>query len=684
MVLLLVQQVMHLLPGTVLGKLVVEAPIGQGPMATVYRLRHQVTSELFALKVPTHGSEAIREQWLQAARLQKDLIHLNIVNIVQVLTWPEGEGLLMEFVRGPTLGQLLASRRLTRDQVDLIAKGLFAGVAAAHQSGFVHGDIKPGNILLAVEGGHLVPKITDFGIVSAHSTEAATEVARGTFAYLAPEQLTHQPSDKKADVYSLGAVLYELVTGSRPFVSSTPEALCQAIKEQQYVAPSILVPSLPERMERSIVDALQVAPERRPTSVEEMARAWSAEETQDESGIWGPNFLDSLQTLAPRKTGAPAPQRPAPAAAISLESAIRIPLLVGLLALAIAVVLNTFWPPRMGTPYGQANRHYEDGLRHLITTDFVEAETQMLKAISVDSHSLSPHLGLFVSRALQRRNIHAGEALQRASLTSQTSRGPVADLIQTLESVWEGDSLVSQEQIQQNNSFYLGHLALVVAAAHSENPRASAHLEGLIQGAPQAAVGYSLAVQFFQSQRRWEQAEVKLTEMERLFPEAGQTRELRAIQAFNGGDLHGALEALASDELPPSARIVLSRVEIEYFFNQGQLHLAEERHQDCGEQSQKQGSDYDLSACNSVWFAMTEKMGGSELELPPVSGEHDLFLRVRDRVIQAEKAFEQGDLPLAANQLDEVDQLWPAADDDHPLILRTVAVRQQIVELEQE
>ena len=676
---------MHLSPGTVLDNYAVEAPIGLSSMATVYRVRHQTLGTLHALKVPTVDSEPARQRWLQTARAQRELVHKNIVNIKQVLTWEDGQGLLMEFIKGPTLGQLLASRRLTMEQVDFLVDGVFAGIIAAHQRGFVHGDIKPGNILLAVEGRRLVPKITDFGIVTAHSTAASTKPVQGTIAYLAPEQLTNADEvDERTDVYSLGAVLYELVTGSRPFAGSTPAALLKAIKGQQYTAPAVLVPSLPDRVQRCIAGALRANPNERIVSVEEMAGIWASSNTPPEyGGVWKPGLLDSLQTLAPRSTGAPAPPR-INSPAVSWESAIRIPLLVGVLALAIAVVLNTFWPPITGSsPYGLANLHYEDGLRRLRAADFVAAEGQMELAIAANPDALSPHLGLFVSRALQRRDVAAGEALETAGRTAQTSGGPVAELILMLERAWEDDTAVLRERLRQNQGFYLGHLALVTVLAQEDHPEAPRLAEALIDADPQAAIGYVLAVQSCQRHGQWEEAEAKLTKMEQHFPHLAQTIELRALQAYHAGEVGRARDTLVNPgpQTPPSTSIVLSRIEIEYFFGQGQLRRASERHRDCVELSKKQGSDTDLSACNQAWARAEEVLATSTMatgttNVPPIG--YDLFLLAREQLGQAEIALEQGDVALATNHLDELATLWPEADADHPLIERAAELRQQI------
>ncbi|MCA9492628.1 MAG: serine/threonine protein kinase, partial [Myxococcales bacterium] len=184
-------------PGAVIdGRYVVEALIGRGGMAAVYCVRHVHLDTQHALKVLTVGGPSLARRLQQEGRVQATLQHPNIVAVTDMVSVDGQPGLVMEFVRGPSLEALLGKRRPTLEQIDVLAVGVMDGVAAAHALGLIHRDLKPANVMVAVTSMTLVPKVADFGLVKLVAGDDAgvlsktrSGMAMGTPAYMAPEQI---------------------------------------------------------------------------------------------------------------------------------------------------------------------------------------------------------------------------------------------------------------------------------------------------------------------------------------------------------------------------------------------------------------------------------------------------------------------------------------------------------------
>jgi serine/threonine-protein kinase len=269
--------------GTIIDRYCVEGVIGRGGMAVVYQVRHMQLGTVHALKVLTLNSAGIRYRLLQEGQIQARLDHPNIVAVRDVLDVGGAPGLLMEIVSGPSLDQLLESGPLSLAQADVLARGVLEGVAAAHARGVLHRDLKPGNVLIALTAQGPVPKVTDFGLAKVLRAASGANVAgntrsgaiMGTPSYMSPEQIQDASSvDERTDVFALGALLYEIVTGRQAFPGENTMLVFQAISAGQFTPPRALVPNLPDRMERAMLGALQPDPARRFASAQEMLAAW--------------------------------------------------------------------------------------------------------------------------------------------------------------------------------------------------------------------------------------------------------------------------------------------------------------------------------------------------------------------------------------------------------------------------
>ena len=271
---------MELDPGTVIDRYEVETRLGKGGMATVYRVRHTGLGTRFALKVLSHVEDDLVRRLVREGRLQGALSHPNVLKVSDLVDVGGSPGLILEYVSGWTLSELL-EHPLTRPQIDWLARGMLAGVVAAHDNGLIHRDIKPDNVLLAwSKEGYPVPKVADFGL--ARLVEAAAVTGRltrgslGTPGYMAPEQVVDAASvDARADVFSLGAVLYEMVTGERAFPGGHAFEVLDRVRIGEYRPPMELSADLPPAWVRAIDGALVGDEDARTQDVATLLAHWT-------------------------------------------------------------------------------------------------------------------------------------------------------------------------------------------------------------------------------------------------------------------------------------------------------------------------------------------------------------------------------------------------------------------------
>lgn len=249
--------------GDALERYVVECEIGRGGMAVVYRVRHTTLGVRHALKVLSIPGEGVQSRLLQEGRVQAAVRHPNIVAVFDVLDVRGAPGLLMEYVDGPALDWALADG-LSVDEAERLFRGVLAGVHHAHENGLIHRDLKPANVLLAQGDGGRIPKVTDFGLAKVLQNEPSmratrSNVAMGTPDYMAPEQIRDAAGvDRRADVFALGVILYELVCGRRPFEGPDTLTILNAIVAGAYTPPEMIAPDLPPRIVDAIHGCLQV------------------------------------------------------------------------------------------------------------------------------------------------------------------------------------------------------------------------------------------------------------------------------------------------------------------------------------------------------------------------------------------------------------------------------------------
>ena len=264
------------------GRYRLERPLGRGGMATVYLGRDSELDRPVAVKVLAKdlaGDIAFRKRFLREARLAARLSHPNVVSVYDAGEDADGRlYIVMECVEGETLADVLRERgRLPAAEAVGLALQACRGLAHAHAAGLVHRDVKPQNLLLREDG---TLKIADFGIARAAETTALTQVGTvlGTAAYLSPEQALGEEVTSAAEIYSLGAVLYELLAGRPPYEFDSLADLAAKQAQGAITPVSELVPDVPERVEDAVMRSLARNPRYRPSSAAELARELAPED----------------------------------------------------------------------------------------------------------------------------------------------------------------------------------------------------------------------------------------------------------------------------------------------------------------------------------------------------------------------------------------------------------------------
>ncbi|HXI02696.1 MAG TPA: serine/threonine-protein kinase, partial [Candidatus Saccharimonadales bacterium] len=279
---------MSLKSGTLLGPYEILESAGAGGMGEVYKARDTRLDRTVAVKVlPSEiaGRADLRERFDREARAASNLSHPNICAIHDVGHQEGVDFIVMEYHEGETLASRLERGPLPLPELLPLAVQLSEALDVAHRQGFIHRDIKPGNIMLTRSGA----KLLDFGLAksafpgagaagpltaapTATSPLTAEGTIVGTFQYMAPEQLEGAPADARSDIFAFGAVLYEMATGRRAFEGKTQASLAASILKEEPRPLTALAPMTPPALERVVRICLSKDPEERWQTARDMAR----------------------------------------------------------------------------------------------------------------------------------------------------------------------------------------------------------------------------------------------------------------------------------------------------------------------------------------------------------------------------------------------------------------------------
>lgn len=250
--------------------------IAHGGMATVYRAVDTRLDREVALKIlrPAMADDpGVIEKFEAEAKNTAKINHPHVVNVYDQGVGPAGDGtvafLAMEFIEGHTLREVMrAAGDMTVDETWNIALPVIRGVAAAHRVGLIHRDIKPENVLVSREGDI---KVADFGLARAASNHTGTGMAlMGTVSYMSPELVTGEQADERSDVYALGIVIFEMLTGQRPYNGQSAVSIAVQHTNSRVQAPSTIVPGISAAVDDIVLHMTEPAPEDRPADATEV------------------------------------------------------------------------------------------------------------------------------------------------------------------------------------------------------------------------------------------------------------------------------------------------------------------------------------------------------------------------------------------------------------------------------
>src|SRR5215831_10605555 len=284
--------------GQMLGHYRIEAKLGEGGMGVVYRAFDTHLDRSVAIKilrVDATTSPERKRRFVQEAKAASALNHPNIVHIYDISSSDGTDFIAMEFVAGKTLDQLIGKSGLSLKDTLKYAIQIADALGRAHSAGIVHRDLKPGNIIVGEDGR---VKLLDFGLAkltetavdpdSATATMTAPERPQteegtivGTVAYMSPEQAEGRKIDARSDIFSFGSVLYEMVSGRRPFEGGSRISTLSAILHKEPQPPAQLATDLPAELEKIISRCLRKDLDRRPQHVGDIKLA--LEELRDDS-----------------------------------------------------------------------------------------------------------------------------------------------------------------------------------------------------------------------------------------------------------------------------------------------------------------------------------------------------------------------------------------------------------------
>jgi eukaryotic-like serine/threonine-protein kinase len=247
--------------------------LGVGATSRVVRgfdpmIGRAVAVKLFAAEL---AQGEARDRFLREARVVGQLSHPNIVTLhdMGIEESTHTPYLVMEFIDSTPLDRLLEKGTLPVARACAWAAHAAEALDAAHARGVIHGDVKPANILITADGRL---KLTDFGMARVARRESGDSPLLGTPAYWCPEQIMGRPQDGRSDIFSLGVVLYEMVTGTRPFEAETLQGVCNRVLSSSVTPPTQLQASVPATLDEVIASCLQKNPDNRTGSGELLAQ----------------------------------------------------------------------------------------------------------------------------------------------------------------------------------------------------------------------------------------------------------------------------------------------------------------------------------------------------------------------------------------------------------------------------
>ena len=246
--------------------------IGSGANSKVVRAHDPMIGRIVAIKLfsPALAQGEGRNKFLQEARVVGQLSHPCIVTLhdLGIDEASKTPYLVMEFMEGQPIDKLLGKGNIPYPKACAWVGEMASALAAAHKKGVIHGDVKPANVLILDDGR---VKLTDFGMARLANHDKKDSALLGTPAYWCPEQILGRPQDARSDIFSLGVMLYELVTGQRPFDADSLQGICTRVLSSKPLPASHANPSIPKALDGIIARCIEKEPNMRYQTVDAMA-----------------------------------------------------------------------------------------------------------------------------------------------------------------------------------------------------------------------------------------------------------------------------------------------------------------------------------------------------------------------------------------------------------------------------
>lgn len=487
--------------GQTLGHYRIIEKIGAGGMGVVYRARDERLERDVALKVLPAGAladEEMRKRFRKEAMALSKLNHPNIAIIHDFNTERDVDFLAMEYISGVTLREKSLSGALPEAEVISLGKQAAEALEAAHEQGIIHRDLKPGNIMVTPKG---LLKVLDFGLAKLFQpagtidktlTLSGSQGLTGTLPYMAPEQLDGREVDARTDIYALGAIFHELVTGKKPFPQETPSEIMRAILDKQPERPRSLGAQISEGLERIIFKCLEKEPANRYASARELIADLNQVETGDLSAL----IAGKSRRRAKRSLW----QRPLPISVLVLGVA-------GLLFALNIGGIRDFLTGRARTPQVQslavlplenlsgdpAQDYFAEGITDALITELGQISTLQVKSrTSVMQYKKTEKSLPQIAKELNADMVVEGSVLRAGEKVRITAKlvHPTEDRQLWVKSYDRdiGDFLVLQSEIAQDITRQIGirlreEESFRLAKKKAVNPQAlDAYLKGVYSG----------------------------------------------------------------------------------------------------------------------------------------------------------------------------------------------------------
>lgn len=420
---LLVEDRPDLMAGLLVDRYRIEQHLGAGSMGEVYLAEDTWLDRKVAIKFLPYlqADEVSRKRLVREAKAAARLDHANICAVYEVNEADSESFIVMQYVAGKTLGDTIKDRRLSLSSVLNIGIQILEALAEAHSHGIVHRDMKPGNIMITPRGQ---VKVLDFGLakfvgaatLQQHSTGWTDHLSRpgeraGTPFYMSPEQARGVMVDARSDLFAMGTILYECLTGSLPFSGRTVTEIFEQVVHVDPLLPSSLNSEIPAQLETVIVKALAKQPEARYQSAKELLEVLNELRAALPSGDMTPGPMPASSHRSPGSfwnTVSEVARQPR-----NLVFAGTIPILV-------VFVLWWFWPPYQPSP--EARRQYEEGTLALRNGAYFQASRELEQVVATDAKFALAHARLAEAYAELDLSDKAKDEVIRAQLIADDQR----------------------------------------------------------------------------------------------------------------------------------------------------------------------------------------------------------------------------------------------------------------------